>query len=654
MTTRLIPPLVLVLAILLSMGGVLSHGFLKFDDDYYVYDNPNVNGFSLQKLGKIWAEWKEPYYFTYMPVTHTVSAMLSVPARSEDPRHKESGALNPFFFHAAGLVLHILCALLVYFFLLRLAGEPVAALLGAMLFAVHPVQVDSVAWISNQKGLLSSFFCLGSLIFYDFFRRSPGPSAAYYSASLAAFCLALLSKASVAAFPLVFLLLKGRAAGSPEPVEKSILRPRNILPIAPFLAGSLVMGLLTTGALPKGPHTELWMRPLVAGDALLFYFSKLLWPWNLALDYARSLNRLTENSGFYFFGILPWIALAIMMAWPRLRAFAILPLSVFLAAIAPTLGFLNFSFQEYSTVADRYLHLPMLGLSLAAAIALSGAGRLRLKWAAAALLAVLCWRSAVQTGFWKNTETLFRHNVAVAPDSWVSHNQLAVEYDRRGDLDSAFRHIQEALRRNPPFYGVYYNHAQLLWKTGRLAEAQDAMEKALSMNPGVYALTRDLTRILLEEEKYERALACALKGISFHPPDPDLHQAAALALSRLGRWREAVEYSARAADLKGNGGLGGAAPRAGNRDWRSIVISPGKGDLYAGKLAQGRPHGPGVLRLGLGLEYEGEFRDGQADGKGTLYDISRGKREILRSGDWTDGRPVDAVQASKTGVKAEE
>ena len=532
---RLLPLLVLAVTWAV-LGEVVRGGFVRWDDNLHVTENPWLHPVTLAHIGHF---WQTSYEGLYIPLSYTVYSLLALIAR--DPATQ---ALNPHVFHAANLGLHLVNVLLVFALLKRLVGGAWAAAGGALLFGLHPVQVESVAWVSELRGLLSALFSLVALGQYWEFRQAPAgprPWGRFVLATLA-FGLALLAKPSAVAVPLMALVLDGWGRGRSW---------RLSLPLVLWASLALAEIVLsrTSQPAPAALLLPLWRRPFVAGDALAASLAHLVWPVALGIDYGRSPATVLAHPG----GYLTWLAPACLgvLLWRIRRSWPLLMVAggLFLAALLPVLGLVPFAFQEVSTVADRYAYLAMLGPALAAACLLARVPRRAVPLAAGLSLAVLLLlglQSALQVMVWQNDFALFSRALAVNPRSWVADNDLGATLYEHGQTEQAIRAFQNGLRWNPYQEKAWNNLGAALNTVGRRAEAEVALQNALRLAPDYAAAYNNLGlvstgqgRLAAAEAEYRRALRL----------DPDFAEAQnnlGVLLDRQGKWTAAAEQFQRA------------------------------------------------------------------------------------------------------------
>lgn len=423
----------IVVAVLLTFAGICRHEFVPWDDDYTIEHNDRIQHPSVQNLLYY---WRHPYMDLYVPVTYTAWTVLAFISRAIN-----GGRLDAHVFHTASVLLHAGNALLVFALLRRWLKRPWPAAVGALLFALHPLQVETVAWTSGMKDLLCGTFSLLALGRYvcavaPVEPGESGPSAQArrlnYALGLAAMFAGMLCKPTAMVTPLLAAI-----------VDRLVLRrswPQVALSITPWLALAVPCIVWTKLCQPAGylRITALWTRPLIAADALAFYLFKLLLPLRLTFDYGRTPWKAIDSHWAYFSWQLPVVVAAVLFRYRR-RVRPLIAASLLLVAgVAPVLGVSVFDFQMMSTVADHYLYLAMLGPALAAAWGVSCIpSGTRWPVAATLVLALLGVRAAGQARYWTDGRTLFFHGLDVNRESWSSYYGLAYICHRDGwDLAS--------------------------------------------------------------------------------------------------------------------------------------------------------------------------------------------------------------------------
>ena len=527
-------PWVLALGLFLMTGAVfhdiLSFGFVRWDDDLHVYANPYLHPVSAAHFLHFWAV---PYQNLYAPLSYTLYSFLALMAHRSVLIPITDGLwgdLDPRVFHAASLGLHSVNAVLVFTLLRRLlpnrgtALSDGAACAGALLFALHPLQVESVAWVAELRGLLAGLCSLCALHAWLTFIETP-EKRRYYALATLCFALALLSKPSAVALPLTAALLAGWLR---VPLRTWL----------PWLAGWGAFGFaalaVTHTAQPVTVDivTPFWTRPLIAADALRFDLGKLFWPSHLGIDYGRSPQWLMAHGGGYISGVLiAALGTAIGTLRRRCPALAV-SAGLFTAALLPTLGLTPFVFQVFSTVADRYLYMALLGpaFGLAWGLAYLGkehAGKIavpRLRLASgcvcAGVLLLCAGRSSVQTMFWRSSIALFNQALAVNPQSWCTCNNLAIIAIDEGQPLDALPLLSEAVRLRPEFAEAHANRGVALLRLGARPAAEAEFRLAVQYRPNSVQAYRGLGAALTAQGRPIEAAAAFRQALALQERPP--------------------------------------------------------------------------------------------------------------------------------------
>ncbi len=530
----------------------LSNGFVNWDDDRLLINNPVVVGTG--GLRRIWTTLALPGNFPNYPL---LSTLYWIEFRL--------WALNPAGYHTVNVLLHAANTALVLLLALALGSRFTVAGLTAALFGLHPIQVESVAWVAEQKNVLSAFFGLGTALFYLCHRASGRWH--WYSLSLLAFGCALLSKTAAAVLPLSLALL--------DRFRMARWSAGTLWRIAPMVALAVTAGALTLAAESRPESVALAARPLLAATCLWFYVLKLLVPWQLLPVYPR-----WELTAFDLRWWVPLIAAggAAGALWRWVRDWRVhWGVAHFACTLLPVLGLVSYGFNEYSFVADRHVYLASIGLFLVAAMGLDrlrAAGRapVVLLFIATLLLALgrLTYR---QAHVWRDSVSLWTHALAGNRDAWVAHSNLGLALIERGDLEEATRHLRTAIEQRPdaaeahtnlalalyrqgdfagaeqhsrqavaavPMSSVYRkNLALALEAQGRLAEAEAELIEVLKLEPRVAAFHYLLGNVLLKQRR-DGAIAAFERALQLEPDMLDARTQLGRALLAAGRAPEAV------------------------------------------------------------------------------------------------------------------
>lgn len=530
--------LAIILALtVLAFSPVLTGAYIRLDDYANILDNPNVHHFSAAGLARIWTSSALGFY---IPFTYSIWWLYAGVA-SLLGTLQQSASL----FHALNLTVHALNVAVVFLFsrfLLRPLSTQKLGLsewkmnglcaVGAALFALHPAQVETVAWITELKGLIAWLLgLLGIWIYYRSHRRIP---------TAVLFLAAMLSKPSAIVFPGLLLL------------ADRILLGRSIKDSArvPLLIGLLLLPLvIVTKHLQPDANLEFvpsfWGRLLVAADSFSFYCYTLLFPFRLALDYGRSPQFVLHHvpgwqialSIALLFAGAALVAYSLARRWdpehdvPTGAPFVLFGLSAFCLSLVPVLGIVPFAFQDFTTVADHYLYVPIWGASfmvLGLLIRLRGA-----VWSfsiSAITLAALLVLTFSQASHWHSTESLFTHTLEINPRSYLAHYSIGADLLDSGRTDAGISHMLKCLEIRPGYLSGQIALGVALSRQGRVDQAIDHYLSFLATNPST-----------------------AGKRAEFIS---SIHNTLGALLCRAGREREGAEHFRKAVELNGRSIIG--------------------------------------------------------------------------------------------------
>ena len=476
--------------------------------------------------------------------------------------HKLWG-LTPLGYHVVNLLLHTGVVLLLWRLLRRL-GVP-GAWFAAAVFAVHPLHVESVAWVIGRKDILATLFYLSSVLAYIRFTEMPrgGRRGGHYLLAMMLFVLGLLSKSITVTLPAALLLWHWWRHG-----RVTMADFRRTLPF--FLVG-LGIALADYAYYIGNQHTAFAYSPLerglIAARALAFYAGKLLWPAGLTGVYPRWEPGIGDLLAW---GCVAGFAAVVAVLWHWRRRLGRGPLTgvlFFAVALSPVLGFVDFGYMWYSFVADRYQYLAGIGLIAVAAGAAGRAcqwglgalpahrtrpARLAIGVAGAAILAVAGLLTWNQAGIYRDSVTFFTHVTTHNPQARDAHfnlgNYLQLE-GRYGEVHAAY---QTALARQPDNPELLNNIGALLQKQGRHEEAIARFREALRRNPRHQKALRNIAVALINQRRYAEGVAAVQQMIARYPDDAQAHQLAGLGLFHLDRKAEALQHYDRALVLNPN------------------------------------------------------------------------------------------------------
>jgi tetratricopeptide (TPR) repeat protein len=504
----------LVAVTMIAYQPVWHAGFI-WDDDSFLTDNPVIK--SADGLCRLWFTASTPDYY---PMT---SSMLWLEWRL--------WANNPAGYHLVNVLLHSFSAVLLWRVLLRLKIP--GSLLAAAIFALHPVNVESVAWITERKNTLCMFFYVGTLLTWLKFEDSGRDR--WYGLALAGFVLALLSKTAVAPLPLVLLGIAWWRRGR--------LGWKDVLRAIPFFVIAAALGLVTVwfqyhqGIRDQVVRTDgFWPRLAGAGWAVWFYLYKAVLPLDLAFVYPR-WQIDARNMLSYIPLVL--LAAAFVLCWRCWRGWGkavFFGLAYFVVMLLPILGFLNIYFMRFSLVADHWQYFAIIGpISLAAAM-------IRRPVLAAALLLALGALTWKQCGIYANSETLWQTTLRLNPNCWMAHISLGNVLMQRGQVDEAISHFQKALQSNPGYPEGHYNLGKLLLQEGRGDEAIPHLQKALQISPGNADAHLSLGNVLMQKGQVDEAISHFQTALQIRPDFAQARNNLGNALLQEGRVDEGISH----------------------------------------------------------------------------------------------------------------
>jgi tetratricopeptide (TPR) repeat protein len=564
---------------LLAYIPAMRGGYI-WDDDAHVTDNAALR--SSDGLAKIWFDPKVfPQYYPLVHTTFWVEYHL--------------WQLHPFGYHLVNVLLHAFNAMLLLLVLrhLRVPG----AWLAAAFFALHPVHVESVAWITERKNVLSGFFYLSSALAYFRFANVAGDLAetslssdihpltstkssrswGFYAFSLFLFVCALLSKTVTCSLPAAILLVLWW--------KRARICWRDILTLIPYFIVGALFGL-TTVWLEKyqvGAYGEEWALPfldrcLVAGRALWFYAGKLVWPHKLTFTYPR----WQIDSGVWWQYLFPAAASAVIsIVWVMRRRIGKGPfvaVAFFAGTLVPALGFFDVYPMRYSFVADHFQYLASIGLIALAAASMTvffeqhGPRQNTIGFvvcvAVLSVFGVLVWK---QSTIYRDAETLYRDTISKNPHSWMAHYNLGVFLLNSGRSDEVMPLFSEALRLRPDDADAHYNLGVALEKQGRLEEALAHFYETVRLRPDYANAHYSMAVILARQSKFEEAISYYSKALRVNPNYAEAHNNLGVTLFSLGMLDKAIEHYRAALTLDPNFGkahnnLGNALIQKGKLD----------------------------------------------------------------------------------------
>jgi tetratricopeptide (TPR) repeat protein len=543
----------------------IGHDFLNYDDPAYVTANPHVQaGLTWRSIN--WAFSSSGGTGNWHPLTW-LSHMADV----------EIFGLKAWGHHLTNVLLHIANSVLVFVLLRTITGATRLSLLVAALFGLHPLHVESVAWVAERKDVLSTLFWLLAIWAYAaFVRASPAQksrASAFYALSIILFCLGLMAKPMLVSLPFLLLLLDYWPF---RRLDWSCARQR-LLEKAPFLAIALLMSVVTflvqksDGMIAPAP-LSLPARVANALVSYLMYLGKLFWPSNLAIFYPHP-GRWPAALVVLSFVVVAGITVAVVILAPK---HPYLPVGWFwfLGTLIPVIGLVQVGEQS---MADRYSYFPLIGMFVMVTWGMHDLlKRRRYGPSIAGILGMTVVAACVpvtvrQLGFWKDSETVFRHAIAVTANNWMALDNLGSALLKQGRLDEAKVQLQNALEINPGDPTAHNNLGLVLLRQGRFDQAIQELRITLALKPDDILSRINLGAVLLNQGNHADAIREFQEASKRDPMNVGAHNNLAVALLAVGRAQEAVDEYHQAlrlnpADAGAHKNLGLALSQMGNFD----------------------------------------------------------------------------------------
>jgi protein O-mannosyl-transferase len=592
----------------LVFGQTLRHDFINYDDPGYVYENTRITG-GLSISGIAWA-FSHIHSANWHPLT-TISHMLDC----------QLYGLKAGGHHSTNVLLHIAAAILLFLALLQMTGAIWRSAFVSAVFAIHPLHVESVAWIAERKDVLSGVFFMLTLLAYVYYTRVP--SVGRYLVVAFVLGCGLMSKPMLVTLPFVLLLLDywplerfsgehsnrfRQLARAPIATGEGAYAPQTALSLVtekiPLIALSAVSSFVTLlaqkGAVGWTEELPIWERINNAVVSYVLYVWQMLWPARLAVFYPHPERRLPP--GIIILSLLLLVSItAIAILLRRQRPYLITGWLWYLGMLVPVIGFVQVGWQGR---ADRYTYLPQIGLYIAVTWTVTDLSalwrhqRTILRVVAILIIGVLSLRTWVQTSYWRDSETLFKHALAVTVNNDVAENNLGIVFLRQGKVDEAISLLQAAVDLRPDNSPAQENLAKALLQKGQVADALIHYRKLLELQPDNIEVHNIVGTVLTQQGRVSEGVDEWQKVLGIQPdngnamsnlawvfatsPDPSLRNGAkavelaeralrvsagripilfrtlAAAYAESGRFSEAIQTAQQGIDLansQGNPGL---------------------------------------------------------------------------------------------------
>jgi len=579
---KIIACLFLVVATLTVYGDLRNHHFINFDDDRYVTDNPSVqHGLTLKGISWAFTTLHAGLWIPLTWLSYMVDSQLF--------------GLHPGGFLLTNLLFHIANTLLLFLWLLRTTGALGPSFLVAALFALHPLHVESVAWATERKDVLSTLFWLLSMWAYIWYVESPGFRR--YLLILVCFSLGLMAKPMLVTLPFVLLLLdywplgrwpqkspgsaKEKSLGSAKKKslastkKKSLASAKNsraqkpepgvplkrlIWEKAPLLALVVIFSMVTihaqkeVGALVHLAYIPFPGRLANALVAYVTYMVRTIYPSGLAVFYPYSRDALPLWQGLGASLTLAFISLLIIRQTSR-HPYLLVGWLWYLGTLVPVIGLVQAGEQA---LADRFTYVPLIGLFIMVAYGMADlaarwrAPRFLLPVGAGMVLTALMICTWLQVGHWRNSASLFAHTLQVTRNNALAHNSLGLALLSQGKVDQAITHCEEAVRLRPNYAKAHYNLGNALFSRGEVNQALAHYEEALQLQPNYDKAQNSLGFALLSQGRVDQAVAHFEKSLSIRPDSPAVQNNLGLALLSQGKVDQAVAHFEKSLNIQPN------------------------------------------------------------------------------------------------------
>jgi len=537
--------LILTAGVFWVFGQTPSYDFLAYDDYVYIADNPHIQqGLTSEAIR--WA-FTSTYANFWHPATW-LSYLLDV----------DVFGLEPFGFHFTNIILHYLNCLFLFTVLYYMTGALGPCLAVGLLFGIHPLHVESVAWVSERKDVLSSFFMILAMGAYAAYVKRP--TWGRYAAVGLFFILGLMSKPMVVTLPFLFLLLDY------WPLDRMNLMSRDSLGSPgfwrlvkekmPFLGLALVFSVLAVvaqkkgGALASAGEIDFALRVKNALVSYVLYLKSTFFPLKLSIfyPYPEAISTGPAVGAAVFILIVCTVVLYFRRSCPWL----VTGWFWYLGTLVPVIGLVQVG--DFA-MADRFTYIPLVGifimLAWTARKTLAGRPVLK-KWSSVLFAIIVVALGAAahrQTAYFKNSITLFEHAVAVNPDNWLALNNLGVTYNKLGKPEKAVESFQKALVKKPGFIESLNNLAGTLVKMGHIEEALGYYYKAIEVMPGFSGTYYNLAVALAASGRYREAEENYRKALEINPRDAESLNNLGVLQERLQRNGEGMKHIQKALEI---------------------------------------------------------------------------------------------------------
>jgi len=551
--------LLLVIATIVAFEQVRLSDFIGYDDPFYVTENPNVNDPERQSILRAFTTTDVANWHPITWLSHMLDCRLF--------------GLESAWHHITNLVLHIANTLLLFLVLKYMTSSVWPSVFVAAVFALHPVHVESVAWVSERKDVLSGFFWMLTMAAYLNYARKPRLGS--YLLVFFALAFGLMAKPMLVTLPFVLLLLDywplsrfSRARKKSDPTQRDLQAEnmkcpqypalRLVAEKVPLLGLALISSIITytvqqtAGAMNLLENYSVKLRIANALVAYLRYIGKIFYPRSLAVLYPHPVGSLPAWQPVIALVILVFISVAAVFLARRHR-FLLVGWLWYLGTMLPVIGLVQVGNQA---MADRYTYLPSIGIFIIVAWAVAElVKKFQLPKVLPAVSAtlivvilVICTRTQVR--YWKNSLTLYEHTVAITENNYIMHNNYASALAREGRDDEAVKHFKRAIEINPRYFRAHNGLGNVYLKQGKINPAIDHFSQAIRIKPDYHKALNNMGIALKQQGKTELAIEKWKQALNVKPDYVNAHHSLALAMTEVGRYDEAVKHFKAALQLK--------------------------------------------------------------------------------------------------------
>ena len=491
-------------------GQTLRHDFVNYDDPRYVYQNTRItNGLNIAGIAWAFTHIHAENWHPLTTITHMLDCQLY--------------GLRAGGHHSTNVLLHTIGVILLFIVLRQMTGAFWQSAFVATVFAVHPLHVESVAWIAERKDVLSGVFFMLTLLAYLHYTRAP--SIGRYLTVALVVALGLMSKPMLVTLPFVLLLLDYWPLGRFETHRSNTGRRllQLVLEKIPLIALSAVSSIVTflaqRGAIGWTEQLPMSARISNALVAYVIYIRQMFWPARLAVFYPHPENRLPVLEISLAFIVLVGITAAAFV-FRKKAPYFMTGWLWYLGMLVPVIGLVQVGWQGH---ADRYTYLPQIGLYIAVTWGVTDLThswrfqRMGLGVAALIVVGALSWRGRLQTSYWRDSETLFTHALAVTSNNDVALNNLGIIFLDKGQLDDAISKLQAAIDLRPENAPAHDNLAKALLKKGQVTEAMVHYRKFLELEPASVEARNTLGTALIQQGHVREAMDLWQESLAIQP-----------------------------------------------------------------------------------------------------------------------------------------